>query len=266
MYDAFSSDYDRFVDWPGRLATELPLIVDQLAAVGARRVLDVACGTGMHAIALAERGFSVTGADISPGMIEVADANAASAGVHVRFEEAGFGALYEHLGGDYDALLCLGNSLPHVLTPAELSQALGDMARCLRPGGMLLIQNRNFDSVLAERERWLGPQGHREGNHEWLFLRFYDYDGDGRLTFNVVTLQRESEGPWEQHVASTRLWPLRAGELMAALAAADLEVASCWGSMAGDPFDAGCSPNLVVAVRRPEYRMKSDLNNRKEQG
>jgi hypothetical protein len=47
MYDDFSSDYDRFVDWPGRLAAELPFIERQLRAVGARRVLDAACGTGV---------------------------------------------------------------------------------------------------------------------------------------------------------------------------------------------------------------------------
>jgi hypothetical protein len=37
----------------------------------------------------------------------------------------------------------------------------------------LLIQNRNFDGVLARQERWMEPQAHREGETEWLFLRFY---------------------------------------------------------------------------------------------
>jgi len=50
MYDPFSADYDRFVDWPGRLAAELPLIERQLQGVGAHRVPDAACGTGMHAV------------------------------------------------------------------------------------------------------------------------------------------------------------------------------------------------------------------------
>ena len=49
MYDDFSSNYDRFVNWPGRLAAELPFIERQLQAVEARRVLDAACGTGRHA-------------------------------------------------------------------------------------------------------------------------------------------------------------------------------------------------------------------------
>ena len=48
MYDTFSTDYDRFVNWPSRLAAELPFIESQLEAAGARRVLDAACGTGQH--------------------------------------------------------------------------------------------------------------------------------------------------------------------------------------------------------------------------
>ena len=70
MYDTFSSDYDRFVNWNARLAAELPWIEQQLQTVRRRsqapaRVLDAACGTGMHPIALAQRGFAAAGADLS---------------------------------------------------------------------------------------------------------------------------------------------------------------------------------------------------------
>jgi hypothetical protein len=40
MYDDFSTDYDRFVDWNGRLAAEMPFIEGQLEAADAHRVLD----------------------------------------------------------------------------------------------------------------------------------------------------------------------------------------------------------------------------------
>ncbi len=135
MYDAFSSDYDRFVDWPSRLAVELPFIEQQLQMQNSRRVLDAACGTGMHAIALAQRGYAVAGADLSTGMIERARLNAADAGADVRFETAGLGELAQTFGsGSFDALLCLGNSLPHLLTPGDITAALADFAACLQPG------------------------------------------------------------------------------------------------------------------------------------
>jgi 2-polyprenyl-3-methyl-5-hydroxy-6-metoxy-1,4-benzoquinol methylase len=68
--NAFSTEYDRFVNWPGRLRLELPFLQTQLRQGGVKRVLDSACGTGMHAIALAQEGFEAAGADISAGMIE----------------------------------------------------------------------------------------------------------------------------------------------------------------------------------------------------
>ena len=129
MYDVFSSDYDRFVNWPSRLEAELPFIQAQLDAAGARSALDAACGTGRHAIALAERGYETAGADISQQMVSRARQNAAAAGVDVRFEAAGFGGLAAAFGRrSFDAVLCLGNSLPHVLSEAELAGALADFA------------------------------------------------------------------------------------------------------------------------------------------
>lgn len=254
MYDTFSTDYDRFVNWEGRLAAEMPFILHQLRAADAHRVLDVACGTGMHAIALAEHGFQVVGADVSRGMIEESRANAMTASVNVRFEVAGFGELAQRLavgdgGQPFDALLCLGNSLPHVLTPRDLQGTLDDFSRCLGPGGLVLIQNRNFDAVLAERDRWMGPQSHREGESEWLFVRFYDFRTDGLLSFNVVTLHRQDGEPWREQVTSTRLWPLTQRELTEALRAAGLGGITTYGDMEGGAFDMEESPNLVVAAR-----------------
>jgi len=252
MYDDFSADYDRFVDWPVRLAAELPFIEEQLQMVEARRVLDAACGTGMHVIALAERGYEVVGADASVGMVERGRVNAAAMGSNVRYHVAGFGELNARAGSGYDAVLCLGNSLPHLLTVEDLTAALSDFAACLRPGGLLLIQNRNFDAVLAHRERWMGPQAHGEGETEWLFLRFYDYEPDGRLTFNLITLRREGIGAWNQRVTATRLWPLRKEELIVAVARAGLAGIACFGDTSGASFDPFGSPNLIITARRAD--------------
>ncbi len=250
MYDEFSSDYDRFVNWPGRLAVEMPFIEAQLRAAGARRVLDAACGTGQHALALAKGGYIMVGADLSPQMIERAITNARAQGVPAKFVAAGFGGLRARVGDAFDAVLCLGNSLPHLLAPADLSAALADFAACLRPGGLLLIQNRNFDRVLARRERWMEPQAHQEGEREWLFLRFYDFEADGLLGFNVVTLQRQGSGDWRQHSAATRLWPQRQEELVAALEASGYVQMSSYGDMTGTPYDAANSGNLVLTARK----------------
>ena len=251
LYDPFSADYDRFVNWKERLAYELPFIEQQLTTSGAWCILDTACGTGMHAIALAQRGYDVTGADLSVGMIERARENAAAAvGCEARFVVAGFGDLAAGVGDGFDALLCLGNSLPHVLTADALHETLTDFAAVLRPGGLLLIQNRNFDEVLTRGERWMDPQAHREGGREWLFIRFYDFNPDGTLTFNILTLRCDQAGEWTQQIEATTLRPLLQAELLDAVAAAGFGDIGCYGDMQGAPFDSEASPNLVVTARR----------------
>lgn len=248
MYDTFSQDYDRFVNWNNRLGFELPFIEQQLQAIGARRVLDAATGTGMHAIALAQRGYQAAGADLSAAMIEKARQNAAREGVEALFLAAGFGTLSGAFAAQapFDAVLCLGNSLPHLLTRGELQSALCDFNACLRPGGLLLIQNRNFDALLAERQRWMEPQSHREGDREWLFLRFYDFRPDGLIDFNILTLQRAGNESWQQQVATTQLLPQRQAELIDALKAAGFSQAASYGGLNGAPFVPEHSANLVI--------------------
>lgn len=250
FYDAFSCDYDRFVNWTGRLAVEIPFLQQQLRAAGAYKVLDAACGTGMHAIALAESGFEMAAGDLSIGMIQRTQKNAQIAKVTVRAKQAGFGELAGAFGmRAFDSVLCLGNSLPHLLTKEHLSVALMDFANCLRPGGLLVIQNRNFDLIMQNQLRWMEPQSAKEGNAEWLFVRFYDFESAGLLTFHVITLYREDGRTWSQVTQSTQLRPILSDEIRLALQTAGFESVVCFGNLTGSPFDAASSGNLVLCAR-----------------
>lgn len=256
-YDSFSADYDRFVNWEERFAVEMPFLLAQLEALkpadgNAIRVLDTACGTGMHAIRLAKEGYTTAGTDLSPEMVKHAQANAREAGVNAFFKTAGFGEITDKLHKSpllpFDALLCLGNSLPHLPTPGAVRTALVDMAACLRPGGMLLLQNRNFDLVMQEKQRWLGTQSHREGDNEWLFLRFYDFEADGTITFNILRLHRGGTAPWQEEISSMKLLPLKKEIIIDLLRESGFEEITCLGAMAPQPFDPQTSGNLVITA------------------
>lgn len=253
MYNELSADYDRFVNWQNRLQFEMPFILEHLQRIHATTVLDAATGTGMHAIALAREGYQSAGADNSQGMIEKARLNTASMGMEVRFEQAGFTTLYRVFGErSFEAVLCLGNSLPHILSLSELDETLRDFATCLRPGGLLLVQNRNFDFVMRNQARWMEPQSHTEVGTEWIFQRFYDFDPDGLLTFNMITLKRLAGSNWTQKVVSSRLRPLLRDELVSALTNTGFVNIQVYGSMSGETFDPEASGNLIITARLPD--------------
>lgn len=114
------------------------------------RVLDCAAGTGTLAVGLALAGFDVAAGDASPEMIVRTRALAEARGVDVRAETRAWADLH---GGPYDAVLCVGNSLPHAQGRRGRRVALMAMARVLRPGGLLAVTSRNWERV---RERQSG--------------------------------------------------------------------------------------------------------------
>ncbi len=257
LYDALAADYDRFVNWEARLANELPFLEGLFEAGDARRILDAACGSGQHAIAVARRGYTVVGADLSAAMVSRARENATAAGVEAGFLVAGLGelaAMVRPHGPEnlFDAVLCLGNSLPHVLSAEAVAAALDDFAAVLRPGGILVIQNRNFDRVWTTRERFMGPQAHSEGEGQWLFVRFYDFQ-PSTLIFNMVRLVNTGDG-WTQQVESTELRPIFAGELAEGLRAAGFGQIQLYGGYDRSPFHPDDSGDLlVVASKTPAH-------------
>lgn len=252
MYDKLASIYDYFVNWENRLAYELPFLEQQLRTLGEDpsqiRVMDTACGTGHHAISLANLGFQVSGSDLFPEMVSLADANAKAAGEKVTFQTAGFGNISASFGqpGQFDAVLCLGNSLPHVDSKKDLQKALRDFNELLQPGGMLVLQMRNFDLVMGEKKRWMEPQSVKDGATEWLFMRFYDFETDGRIQFNILSLHRKENATWQTQLTSTHLLPIYSENLKAELGALGFHDIRLYGNLAAEPYAADSSGDLVL--------------------
>lgn len=255
VYDQFSKDYDRFVNWNARLSTEMPFLISELSSIelcgkDEVTILDAACGTGHHVIALSKAGFKCSGADISAGMVELAQKNAERENQNIDFKQAGFGQLtLVFKQNTFHGLICLGNSLPHVVDDEALSEALDDFRLVLSPGGKLIIQNRNFDLVMAERERWMTPQTYREGEKTWLFNRFYDFEPDGHVAFNIMIMFAEGSDEFQQHVISTRLWPLKMEKLVNILDKSGFEAIQLFGDLQGSLFEIEKSGNLVITAR-----------------
>lgn len=119
-------------------------VVSKVAAPGAR-VLEVAPGPGYLAIALARRGYAVTGVDISGSFVRIASENAARAGVKAEFLRGSASDL-DLEDGAFDFVVCKA-AFKNFADPLG---ALAEFHRVLRPGGHALILDLRKDSSDAD--------------------------------------------------------------------------------------------------------------------
>ena len=249
FYDQLAESFDVMTDWRSRLAVELPFLEATFVRHHVQSVLDCACGTGGHAIALAQRGYRVTGSDISAQMIARAQANAEHAGVTIPFAVARFQDLYSTFNAQFDAVLCLGNSLPHVLADTAALESVLNMRACLRSGGVLILHNLNYDKRWKEKPRWFAVNAGTLGERETLVWRFADYDETtGLITFNIALFTKNENGAWSVNVQSTQQWPYRQNEIELLLRRNGFREIAFYGNLQGEPFDAETSADLVVVA------------------
>lgn len=246
-FEFFAETYDAFMGWEGRLAREVPFLVRCLEEIGARRVLDVACGTGRHAVALAQRGYEVEGVDASPQMLERARCHAAEAGVSIPFHCQDLRSLPDLNLAPADALLCLGNTIPQLTTRADLRRALRSFRSTLRPGGLLILHQRNFYRIWSLKERWFPLRAALIQGEEWLLLRFYEFQRRRRLLFQVVWLHRSPEG-WRlyEHGVPMRAW---FAEDLEREAQGLFRLQALYGRFEGETYEPWASPDLIWVGR-----------------
>jgi ubiquinone/menaquinone biosynthesis C-methylase UbiE len=136
-YDALAPSYDDFTLGYGyKYETWTATLVARAEEEGVRgeRMLDVACGTGFSFIPLLERGWQVTGCDVSPAMIEAARAKV---GDRAELLVADMRALPDL--GEFDLIWSINSAMNYLLSDDELTATLAGMRRNLAPRGLVLF-------------------------------------------------------------------------------------------------------------------------------
>jgi 2-polyprenyl-3-methyl-5-hydroxy-6-metoxy-1,4-benzoquinol methylase len=137
-YSAFARCYDsltRNVNYAGR--------ADYLCAALSRLThkpgltLDMACGTGSLTLELAKRGFDVFGLDASPEMLSIAQHKACAAGKDILFICQKMQEM--DLYGTVDTVICMLDSINHILSLRELEETFRRVSLFLNPGGCFLF-------------------------------------------------------------------------------------------------------------------------------
>lgn len=140
-----------------------------------RTVLDAAAGIGTQALGLAARGYRVTASDVSAGAVDRARKEAELRGLEITATTADLRAL-SGTHGEFDLVIACDNSLPHLLSDEEISQALRESYRCVRPGGGCLFSIRDYGEPGTGSE--FHPYGiRRRGENRILLFQVWEWDG-----------------------------------------------------------------------------------------
>jgi len=120
--------------------------INALVPLAGKRVLDVGCGGGILAEAIAKKCANVKGIDLSEKALKVAELHSLESGVQVSYELIAAEALAAREAGQYDVVTCM-EMLEHVPDPSAIVQAC---ATLVKPGGRLFFStlNRNPKSYL----------------------------------------------------------------------------------------------------------------------
>jgi SAM-dependent methyltransferase len=134
-YDAFAEHYDLFTahhDYDSWTATLERLALD--CGLRGMQLLDVACGTGKSLLPFAARGYSVTGCDVSPSMLQRASQKV---GPDVRLEVRDMRALPRL--GSFDLICCLDDAANYLMSTGELVAMLDGLRRNLAQDGVIVF-------------------------------------------------------------------------------------------------------------------------------
>ncbi len=197
-------------------------------------MLDCPCGQGRHAHLLAEAGFNVDGLDYSDALLDVARARGTSR--TLRYRRGDMRRLPTPWSGRFDAVVNLFTSFGFFDTPQDDYRVLGEFARVLKPGGVLIwhggsrdgvmsrflgrdwwntadgtvfAQERSFDPLsgfLAITSTWSGPAGQGERSHR---IRLYSASELAERMREVGLVVEQAFDGW-----SSRPLTRRAGEML----------------------------------------------------
>lgn len=216
-------------------------LLDVHARVGRMRFLDLACGTGRHAVALDDGRGGVVGLDLSAPLL------AAAARREERAQPGYVRADMRHLpfaGGTFGAVVNFFTSFGYFDDPEEDVRVVKEVARVTAPGGAFLSDVFNMDRVVAT----LASREEKTIAGERVCIR-RRYDPERRVVEKEIEMGT-GEG---RRIFRERVRTFSENELRELHGSAGLRVVATYGDFDGSPFDHRRSPRLILLAVKPVF-------------
>jgi SAM-dependent methyltransferase len=237
--------YEAMIDWPKRLAHEGPFYQQLFAAVGARHVLDAACGTGHHAALFHTWGLRVEGADISESMLTQARRNFAQP-AGLRWTRRGYSDPTP-IAGALDVAVCVGNSLALAPDLATARTAVKCMLNAVRAGGAIVLHVLNLWRLADGPCLWQKcVHTERDAGPVIIFKGVHRHGSAGYVDLVIASLADRSA--WRSDCVPFLGFEATTLEQWARAAGAD--TVDTYGGYQHEPYQRETSTDLIVVARK----------------
>jgi len=236
-------DYFRIFPPPGPESTarQVEGLLRLLELAAGASVLDLACGWGRIAVPLAQRGYRVTGLDLSEAFLAKAREAAQTAGMDIDFRRADMREV--PFVGEFDAVIMMLSAFGVLESDEEDQRVLDAVARALRPGGRFLIEQMSREWVIRHF------QGRDWAEREGGTLVLHERELDLLESRNCVRMTViEPDGSRRKYDHTFRFYTLT--EFVAMLARAGLTCRAAWGDFDGSPYTL-YSHRMIVLAETP---------------
>lgn len=182
FYDELAPFYHLlYGDWEASVKRQGAALAELLLANGVapgEPVHDAACGIGTQTIGLLQHDYRVSASDLSPRAVERLNAELARMNLAAKTRVDDLRTLEHVPSGSIAAVIACDNSIPHLLTDAEILRAFKCCHRCLRPGGVAVFSVRDY-AAIERRNPDVRPYGMRvEGGRRFLAVQVWEWEGD----------------------------------------------------------------------------------------
>lgn len=198
------------IDWKKRREGENGFLVNQLSKYNAKKIFDAALGDGCDSIYLIKEGFDVTSNEIDKVFLAKAIENSKIENVELKTTALDWRMLDNNIPeSSFDTVIILGNSLTYLFSEDSRIEALAQFKKILKKGGLLIIDERNYQSIFDNRENILRGKFQYSGKYVYCGTKVH-----GRpIEISNDAVKFEYTDDRNRKKAYLTMYPFKRGEL-----------------------------------------------------